>query len=245
MSSRTSRFELLKKAMLAFFKHDVALRRSDAGVRLVLEDRLQPAAVKPPSRAEQSALKDERELAEARTELARALDEDSSLRSRMRHLAFVEHALAKKGWRGLYKVPLDVLQKALAQLEGLVHNWSPAGLACLRSKMAVAVIDREHQDPGGREADAYRTAAVLDSAPQLAAQAIDDAKAAASDEDEDAALMAAYAALGTVAPASLQRPAAAVEMQGELGSRSAKMLVRSAARGSAEAVDIRLRDLQT
>jgi hypothetical protein len=197
MTATASLFSPLKHAVLAFFKHDLSLRREDGVVRLVLEDRLALPAGKPPSRAEQTALKDKQELAQARAELAQILDEDPATRSTLRHLAFVEHALEKKGWRCLHKVPLEVLHKALEQLEGLVTNWSPTGLACLRSKMAVAVIDREHQD-GGDDSDTYRTSTVLDNPPVLAAQAIETAKA--SVEDEAAALHAAYAALGTAAP---------------------------------------------
>lgn len=239
MSSSSSLFTPLKNAVLAFFKYDLTLRRSEGQVRLVLEDPLHEPKAKPPTRAQQAAQRENRELTLAREELARVLDDDPRLRSTARHLAFVEHALEKKGWRGLYKVPLDVLQKALAQLEDLVTNWSPEGLASLRSKMAVAVIDREHDNPEA-EADAYRTAAILDNPPQMAAQAIDNAKASA--EDEDAALRAAYEAMGVVAPGA----APAVEMQAELGSRSAQGLARGASRATAPTgpVDIRLRDLQ-
>lgn len=237
MSTTPSLFSPLKQAVLAFFKHDLALRRDEGRVRLVLEDRLVEPAKRPLSRAQVAANKESQELAQAREELARVLDQDNKLRAKVRHLAFVEHALEKKGWRGLYKVPLEVLQKALEQLEGLVTNWSPAGLACLRSKMAVAAIDREHNNPE-READAYRTAAVFDSPPMVAAQAIENAKAT-SIEDEDAALLAAYAAMGVDTPAA---EPVVVEMQGELGSRSARDLARSASRApQTQAADIRLR----
>ena len=236
MSAKTPFLAPLKSAVRAFFKHDVALQRGDAGVRLVLHERGQPAA-RPPTRAEAALRKDERELAQAREDLARVLDEDSASRSTMRHLAFVEHALEKKGWRALHKVPLDVLRKALEQLEAQVTNWSPVGLACLRSKMAVAVIDRDHHDPEPEtESDAYRTAAVLESPPVLAARAIEAAKSSA---DEDAALLAAYAALGDALP----QPA--VELQGELGSRSAQALARDGARSGANGAEpLSLRDLK-
>ena len=237
----------LKKAVLAFFQHDLSWQRGDDGVRrFVLEDRKQLAvAARVPSRAQRTAEKEQRELDQARQELAALLDVDAGLRSAMRHLAFVEHALEKKGWRALHKLPLDVLQQALRQFEGLVTNWSPVGLACLRSKMAVAVIDREHQD-GDDEADAYKTAAVLESPPAIAAQAIENARASASaavakpmastapaiptaaveeNVDDETALLAAYAALG-VAPGA----ETAVELQGELGSPSAKAITRDAAR---------------
>jgi hypothetical protein len=239
MSAKTPFLAPLKSAVRAFFKNDLALQRADGGVRLVLHERGQPVA-RPPTRAEAAQRKDERELAQAREDLARVLDDDPASRSTMRHLAFVEHALEKKGWRALHKVPLDVLRKALEQLEAQVTNWSPVGLACLRSKMAVAVIDRDHHDPepgpeSDLESDAYRTAAVLESPPVLAARAIEAAK---SSSEDDAALLAAYAALGDALPV-------AVELQGELGSRSGQALARDGARSGANGPQpLSLRDLQ-
>ena len=235
----------LAKAVRAFFRHDLALRRGGGGLRIVLEDpALKRPADRPPTKAELAAARAEQELVQSRSELAQLLDQDAALRSKVRHLAFVEQALAKKGWRGLYKVPMELLQRALDQLETLVTNWSPVGLACLRSKMAVAIIDREHQDDDA-EADAYRTAAVLDNPPSLAAQAIEDARAA-TDDEEDAVLKAAYAALGALAPDGGAGPSTAVQLHAELGSPSAKALARSSAKPAAGgAGDIRLRDLQS
>jgi hypothetical protein len=213
MSSEVSLFGRLRGAVKAFFRHDIAVH----GGRIVLHDRAQPPAPPQPSRAEVAARREQRDLDLARRELADLLDADPSLRSTLRQLAFIEQALQKKGWRGLYKVPHELLQKALSQFEAVVTNWSPEGLACLRSKMAVALIDREHQDE--RETEAYKTAAVLDPTPAaVAAQAIEDARAraasggiadAAVEDDDAAALHAAYAALGVAAPV-------AVEIQPEL-----------------------------
>jgi hypothetical protein len=190
---------------------------------------------RPLSRAELSAQKEVKALRDARDELARVLDADVHSRSHLRHLAFVEHALEKKGWRGLYKIPLPVLQKGLEQLEELVTNWSPLGLACLRSKMAVAVIDREHQGVD-KEADAYASAIVLDNPPEVATAAIETARAQVEEVDDAAALLAAYAALGTMAPSGM------VEIQSELGSPSAKVLPQARAMPGAE--PIKLRNLQ-
>jgi hypothetical protein len=236
MSSGPSPLGALKKAMQAFFQHDVVLHRNDEGVRLLFEDRRGPVAERPRSRAEIAAAKDERDLVRARNELAALMDQDATLRSTLRHLAFVEHALEKKGWRGLHKVPLDALQKGLQQLESLVTNWSPEGLACLRSKMAVAVIDREHQD-SDHEGEARKTAAVLDNPPEIAAKAIQQAKTTSADAAEpgvvaievsdEAVLLAAYAALGASAPVAVE-----VELQGELNSPSAKALRRDGGRPS-------------
>jgi hypothetical protein len=231
MSAFARLFHPLRQAAAAFFRHDVALRRAEDGVRIVLEDRRgQPATARPPSRAEAAAKKEQQELAQMRSELAALLNDQPEARQTLRHLVFVEQALCKKGLRALHKVPLDVLQRALEQFEGLVTNWSPVGLASLRSKMAVAIIDREHMDPDA-EADAYRTAAVLDSGEGLEVQELPA-------RSEDDALAAAYAALGTLAPS-------AVEMQAELGSPSARALARPAAARAAPASDIRLRELQS
>ena len=240
-------FKGARTAVAAFFKHDLALKRADDGVHIVLRERAAPAGkpakpAKPASRQAAAAQREQQELALMRSQLAALLAEMPETRETLRHLVFVEQALAKRGLRALHKLPLDVLQRALEQLEGLVTNWSPVGLASLRSKMAVAIIDREHMDPDA-EADAYRTAAVLDTMPVPLAVEL-------SDRSDDEALAAAYAALGNVAPTG-------VEMHTELGSPSARAVSRDVAREVARdgaqpqtrsgmpSADIQLRELQS
>lgn len=143
-----------------FFRKQLRLQVR-GGLRLIWED---PEVRRPPSRQEVQAAREQTELDLVLQQLAEALDADPDIRPSLRHLAYLEHALRQVGMRALYKVPLDVLRRAHEQFEGLVSNWEPRGLATLRSKMAVAVIDRETQDEDV-EAEAYRTAAVLDSAP--------------------------------------------------------------------------------
>jgi hypothetical protein len=203
----------LQKAVRAFFSHDVALRREDGRVQLVLESRPAAGSQRGATRAEQASARELRDLELARTELARVLDGDPSLRSTLRHLAFVEHALEKKGWRGLYKVPRDVLTQALAQLEDLVTNWSAEGLACLRSKMAVAVIEREDEAPAPAPA-AESAPAIMENPAVMAARVIEDAMASA--DDDDAALRAAYEAMGVAVPEA--KTAAQITVRGELGA---------------------------
>ena len=183
------------------------------------------------SAAELAQPKDSAELALMLEQLRALLAEMPQARQTLRHLVFVEQALARKGLRALHKLPLEVLQRALEQLEGLVTNWSPVGLASLRSKMAVAIIDREHMDPDA-EADAYRTVAVLDAEPLEASLPEVEVRT------DDDALAAAYAALGSLAPET-----AAVELQGELGSPSARAVAPPPARVG-DAAEIRLRELQ-
>lgn len=238
-SPLTRIFDPLRSAAAAFFKHDVALRRADDGaVHIVLEERKQEAKPRPPGRAEIAAQKDRQDLDLMRVQLAELLDELPETRQTMRHLGFVEQALAKRGLRALNKLPLDVLQRALDQFEGLVVNWSPAGLASLRSRMAVAIIDREHLGPDS-ESDAYRTSAVLDAMPMPSVPGVPEVIESSDDE----ALAAAYAALGDLAPGG-----GAVEFQGELGSPSAQAAAREAARPLARSgvgiTDLKLRELQ-
>lgn len=150
------------RAAHLFFRCHLRLKLR-GGVRVELAEREAPK--RPQTREEQLAARAQAELDEMRTQLAEVLGADASIRQELRYLAYIEHALAQHGLRAaLYKVPLDVLKRAHEQFEGLVTNWEPRGLATLRSKMAVAVIDREAQDPEG-EADARPTAAVLDVAP--------------------------------------------------------------------------------
>ncbi len=233
MSALLRFFSPLRHAALAFFKHDVAVRRDPAGVHIVLEDRPSvPGKPKPPSRAEEAKRREREELALMLQQLRELLDELPETRAAMRHMVFVEQALAKKGLRALHKLPLDVLQRALEQFEGLVTNWSPVGLASLRSKMAVAIIDREHMDPEA-EADAYRTAAVLDTAPEpVPPPAVQE-----DERSDDEALAAAYAALGSMAPEGVQT-------QAELGSQSARAVAPPLPRHSDSVGEIKLRELQ-
>ena len=227
-----------KHAVVAFFRHDLALRRSRRGLEVVLRERTHKGLAKDAkggSRADLRSAQEREELKQMLLELHTLLDEQPGSRHTMRHIVFVQQALQKRGLRALHKVPLDVLQRALEQFEGLVTNWTPVGLANLRSKMAVAVIDREHMDPDA-EADTYRTAAVLDSSMgQPSVPALPDVTVRTDDE----ALAAAYAALG-------HSPATAdVELQGELGSRSAKAVAAPTPRAGAHAPEIKLRELQT
>lgn len=271
MTSLQRLFNPLRHAAAAFFKQDLTVRREGHEVRLVLEERSK-AKPQVQARVQEAQRKESAELAQMRAELAALLNELPETRQTMRHLVFVEQALARKGLKALHKVPFDVLQRALDQLEGLVVNWSPEGLANLRSKMAVAVIDREHMDPNA-DGDAYRTTAALDQGAVTTIVLETTVEEAASQQlSDEEALAAAYAALGTLAapgtsgtegegpadganadpadasPAAesgADRPGPAVQMQGELGSGSAKAVqrVQNAAQPRAPAESLRIREL--
>ena len=89
------------------------------------------------------------------------LEQHPSSRGLLRHLDLVERTLRRDGLGGIEKLPVRVITKALVELERLVWDWSPAGLADLRSRMAVMVKNR--QDDARREA-ATTAAAELDVA---------------------------------------------------------------------------------
>ena len=67
------------------------------------------------------------------------LNQHPSTRRLMRRLAAVEHTLHADGLEGLEALPVRVIAKALAEMDSLVRDWSPTGLAELRSRMAVIV----------------------------------------------------------------------------------------------------------
>jgi hypothetical protein len=77
-----------------------------------------------------------------RHELHALLSQHPSSRQLMRHLDLVERTLRRGGREALEALPIRVITKALAQLELLVRDWSPAGLAELRSRLAVMVKTR-------------------------------------------------------------------------------------------------------
>jgi hypothetical protein len=243
MSPIAKIFSPFRRAAAAFFKHDLALKRESDGLHIVLESKSPVAVTATEKPRNRKPGKGEREQAAGRKaaqeeqlilqQLKDLLDEVPETRATLRHLVVVEQALCKKGVRVLHKLPLEVLQRGLDQLESLVTNWSPAGLASLRSKMAVALLDREHTNPEA-EADAYRTAAVIDrSAPMSEQPDVEEV----SDDD---ALAAAYAAMGNLVPGPEDGP---IEFQSELGSKSAKALALPVPRASESAGEIQIRVL--
>ena len=258
MSAISKLLDPLRHAVAAFFKHDLALRRDDSGLQIVLEPKVENGVKKKPkkgSREDAVQRKDQQELALVLEQLHTLLSELPETRQTMRPLVFVEQALNKKGLRALHKLPLDVLQRALEQLEALVTNWSPVGLANLRSKMAVAILDREHMDPEA-EADAYRTAAVIDAVSE------EPAMPEVLTVSDDEALAAAYAAMGAL-PSSggiegeiageiagviayeiAGGIAGEIEFQAELGSSSAKAMAAPLPRAGADTGDIQLLEVR-
>ncbi len=142
----------------------VRLRRIDGHWRLVLEPeasaepRPRPAHVtarQPPgaralaahAKAAQFEAPDpslsEPPLDDMQRELRALLAQHEKTRLLMRHLAYLERALRLSGTDALETLPYEVIHKALAQLEGLVSDWSSPGLAELRLRLSMLCADKE------------------------------------------------------------------------------------------------------
>ncbi|MGA0610991.1 hypothetical protein [Caldimonas sp. KR1-144] len=139
-----------RRSWRQLLKHHVRLQRIGFDFRFVLVDPSDAAPSKkakaaappaPKSRASQGL--DAGRLALMRTELRMLMKRHPQARALARHLAYFERALHKSGARAYDEVPVEVLRKALIQIEFLVSNWSALGLAELRSRLSIAIGDRE------------------------------------------------------------------------------------------------------
>jgi hypothetical protein len=236
MSAVPRWFKPLKQIVDAIFRHDLELRRDADGVRVVLSDRSVDPGQRRGTPAEEAAAKERQDVALMRSQLVTLLDERPETRNAMRHLAFVEQALGRKGLRALDKLPLDLMRHALEQLEGLVTNWSPVGLANLRAKMAVAILRRESMD-ADEGPDSYRTSDLHEEKPPR-----DAAGVVVLEREDEEALEAAYAAYAAMKSAPVG--STAVVMHGELDSPSDRA-ARAAAAGKAPLREVKLRQLET
>ena len=96
-----------------------------------------------PSAGSQVARLTADELALVRKDLRKVLDQHAESRRVMRYLRALEHGLHKKGRHALEELPVELLRRALGQLDLLVTDRSLPGLATLRSKAAISIADRE------------------------------------------------------------------------------------------------------
>ena len=91
----------------------------------------------------------------AHRELHALFGRQAGLRQLLPHLSWLEKSLRRQGSRGLRRLPSPLLQCALAQLESLPPEDSPADLATLRTRivetMALRIAVRDHaiDPPGG------------------------------------------------------------------------------------------------
>ena len=117
---------------------------SVGSMRRLLQRPIKLGSSKAKLRQQQREAKHQR-VRQMRRDLYALFDQHASSRKLMRHLATVECTLQEEGLQGFESLPLDVIAKALAELEGMVRDWSPTGLAELRSRMAVLARNRPPQ----------------------------------------------------------------------------------------------------
>ena len=126
------------------FSRELRFERDGKNVNIKLASKA--SAAPPVTKPQAPPSPAEIELNQMRAELKKLLDVHPGTRRVMRHLVYFERALATDGLRALIEIPEEVLGTALEQLEKLVSNWSNRDLATLRSKMSVAVVNRQ-KDP--------------------------------------------------------------------------------------------------
>ena len=80
-----------------------------------------------------------RRVRHMRRDLYQLMQHHPGARKVMPHLDATERTLRRRGLTGIEALPVSVIAKALTQLEQLVRDWTPVGLANLRSRMAVIV----------------------------------------------------------------------------------------------------------
>jgi len=158
----TSRFDSSMKSVRRFLARPINMLQGN------------PTLGVPASGPREQAREEQRQrVRRMRRDLYRLMEQHPSSRQLMRHLDLVERTLRRTGLSGVEALPARVIAKALAQLERLVWDWTPVGLAELRSRMAVMVKNRPLQ---AAPAEAPRAAAATgatfeldDTAPHQAA----------------------------------------------------------------------------
>ena len=102
-----------------------------------------------------------------RRDLYELLSQHPASRRTLRYIAAVERALQARGLAGLEALPARVVAKALTEMEILVLDWSPAGLAELRSRLAVIVKTHRATHQGAVDEAKAGPASMQGSAPDV------------------------------------------------------------------------------
>ena len=101
-----------------------------------------------PGRAVQTQARDEQRtrFRRMRRDLYELMQQHPDARKVMRHLDLLERTLRTEGYAAVEIMPVRALASALAQLERLVWDWTPAGLAELRSRLSILVKTRRAEE---------------------------------------------------------------------------------------------------
>jgi hypothetical protein len=128
------------------FNRKLRVERRGAQIHVLLD----PSQPKPPAAevAEAASARRVEALRLAQADLRQLLDRHADTRHVVPHLSYVEQLIGRAGLRGIGRLPLPVLHKALTQLESLMHDEPAAGLAELRRRMAGVIAVRLGATPG-------------------------------------------------------------------------------------------------
>ena len=131
---------LIRKAR-GVFGRPLRIERTQGTLRVVLEDdssapvgdaERNPKVTAPRTQAVLMA-----------TDLRDLFDRCSRSRAVLPHLATLEHELNQRGMPVFEELPLRVLQRAAAQLEGLAQEPVLEGIALLQARLDVSIVARE------------------------------------------------------------------------------------------------------
>lgn len=115
----------------AFFKRPLSLQNGEISLGLARSTLI-----------EQARATEHKHVRRMRADLFFMLEQHPASRDLVRSLALVELTMQRKGFAGVDQLPQKVLARALLELERLVWDWSPVGLAELRSRLAVLVKNK-------------------------------------------------------------------------------------------------------
>jgi hypothetical protein len=120
----------------AFFKRPLSLRNGEIGLGVARSTLI-----------EQARATERKHVRRMRADLFFMLEQHPSSRELVRSLALLERTMQRSGFEGVEELPQQVLARALTELERLVWDWSPVGLAELRSRLAVLVKNKPLDPP--------------------------------------------------------------------------------------------------
>ncbi|MEP7100312.1 MAG: hypothetical protein ABI781_07370 [Burkholderiales bacterium] len=131
-------------ALKDLFTRKLRLKRGEQGLRFVFEGTI-PAAQPPAAQAPSSDMA-ANASGPMRNALTALLDRVKGSRRVVRHLAAIEHTLARKDPTGLFifELPIERLQTALREFDTLSGGTAAGGLAALRGQLVAAIA--AHQD---------------------------------------------------------------------------------------------------
>lgn len=134
------------------FGFQVRIKRRGTRFRLVLEDgHRAPIATSPGSTCAPAGMPSlgpvkvaDKRASDMQSDMRQLISHHPQTRRLMPQLAYIERVLRRSGPDAIDELPLDVLKKGLAQLTGLVSDWSSPGFAEMRLRLATKVTDKEN-----------------------------------------------------------------------------------------------------